>query len=136
MGEISPSCTDVDGDPLTYSIVGSASNGTATVVSGKLRYTPAANYNGGDSFTYKANDTHVDSNTAIVTVTVSAVNDAPVCTARSLTTAEDTQGEVAPNCTDVDGNPLTYETGSAAHGTTSVVSGNLRYTPACKLQWQ
>ena len=102
MGEISPSCTDADGDPLTYSIVGSASNGTATVVSGKLRYTPAANYNGGDSFTYKANDTHVDSNTATVTVTVSAVNDAPVCAALPLSTAEDTMGEISPSCTDVD----------------------------------
>ncbi len=130
MNEISPSCTDVDtGDVLTYSIVGAASHGSASVVSGKLRYTPTANYNGGDSFTYKANDTHVDSNTAAVTVTVSAVNDAPVCAALPLSTAEDTMGEVSPSCTDADGNPLTYEVGLATHGATSVVSGNLRYTP-------
>ncbi len=132
MGEISPSCTDVDtGDVLTYSIVGSASHGATSVVSGKLRYTPTANYNGGDSFTYKANDTHVDSNTATVTVTVSAVNDAPVCSALPLATAEDTMGEISPSCTDVDtGDVLTYSiVGSASHGATSVVSGKLRYTP-------
>ena len=57
-----------------------ASHGTASVVSGQLHYSPAANYNGSDSFTYKANDGLLDSNTATVNVTVNAVNDAPVVT--------------------------------------------------------
>src|SRR5262249_22013356 len=42
-----------------------------------VTYTPAANYNGPDSFTFKANDGTVDSNVATVTITVDAVNDAP-----------------------------------------------------------
>jgi hypothetical protein len=33
-------------------------------------YTPATNYNGADSFTFKANDGTVDSNTATVSITV------------------------------------------------------------------
>ena len=58
VGEATPNCTDADtGDTLTYSIVGQPANGTAAVVAGKLRYTPVADSNGPDSFTYKANDT-------------------------------------------------------------------------------
>ena len=130
-GDVAPSCTDVDGDTLTYSIVSGASHGTASVVSGQLHYSPAANYNGSDSFTYKANDGLLDSNTATVNVTVNAVNDAPVCSNVSLTTDEDTPGDVAPNCTDVDGDTLTYSIVSgASHGTASVVSGQLHYSPA------
>ena len=43
---------------------------------GSFTYTPAANFNGTDSFTYKANDGTADSNVATVTITVTAVNDA------------------------------------------------------------
>ena len=57
------------------------------------------------------------------------MNDAPVCNAVSITTNEDTLGQVAASCTDVDGNPLTYSTGLAVHGTSSVLSSMLRYTP-------
>ena len=47
--------------------------------SGKLRYEPTLNYNGPDSFTYKAKDaSNADSNEAKVNITVKAVNDAPV----------------------------------------------------------
>ncbi|HKO59437.1 MAG TPA: Ig-like domain-containing protein, partial [Thermoanaerobaculia bacterium] len=45
---------------------------------GGFTYTPAANYNGADSFTYKANDGTSDSNVATVFITVSPVNDAPI----------------------------------------------------------
>ena len=50
----------------------------------------AANYNGTDSFTYKANDGTADSNVATVTITVTPVNDAPVAANDSYTTDEDT----------------------------------------------
>jgi hypothetical protein len=102
-----------------------------SVVSGQLHYSPAANYNGSDSFTYKANDGVLDSNAATVNITVNPVNDAPVCSNVSLTTDEDTPGDVAPDCTDVDGDHLTYSIVSgASHGTASVVSGQLHYSPA------
>src|SRR5262249_49932192 len=44
---------------------------------GSFSYTPAANYNGTDTFTYKANDGAADSNIATVTITINPVNDAP-----------------------------------------------------------
>ena len=69
---MAPSCTDANGNPLTYAIVAQPAHGTASVVSGQLHYVPTAGYTGPDSFTYKANDGTVDSNTATVTVTVTA----------------------------------------------------------------
>ena len=96
VGSTAPVCSDVDGDTLTYSIVGQGTNGTAAVVAGQLQYTPNPNFHGTDSFTYRANDGTVNSNTASVAVTVTPVNDAPVCQNTSLTTAEDTVGSTAP----------------------------------------
>ena len=49
--------TDANGDNLTAILVSDVSNGTLTFNSdGSFSYTPNANYNGSDSFTYKAND--------------------------------------------------------------------------------
>ena len=77
LGSTAPSCTDADGQSLTYSIVAQGTKGSAGVASGQLRYTPTANQNGADSFTYKASDGLADSNTATVSVTINPVNDAP-----------------------------------------------------------
>jgi Bacterial Ig domain len=125
-----PSCTDIDGDSLTYSIVGPATNGTASVVAGKLRYAPAANTSGLDSFTYRADDGPAESAPATVSVTVAAVNDPPVCADVSLNTAEDTPAERDPSCTDIDSGSLTYSiVGQGGKGTATVVAGKLHYAP-------
>ncbi len=58
---------------------------------GSFVYTPNANFFGVDSFTYRANDGSANSNVATVTITVFAVNDAPVNTVPGAqTTNEDT----------------------------------------------
>ena len=67
--------TDADSNPLTYSIVANGSKGTAVVTNastGAYTYTPNAGATGADSFTFKANDGTVDSNTATVNVTIAA----------------------------------------------------------------
>ena len=70
--------SDPDGDALTAVSVSDPSHGSVTAKSdGSFSYTPNANYNGSDSFTYKANDGTADSDTATVSITVDAVNDAP-----------------------------------------------------------
>ena len=71
------SASDADNDSLTYTIVSGPQHGTLNGTGNSRTYTPAANYNGPDSFTFKANDGTVDSNTATVSITVDAVNDAP-----------------------------------------------------------
>ncbi|CAN5787704.1 hypothetical protein BH23CHL8_BH23CHL8_24570 [soil metagenome] len=91
-GSTAPSCTDADGDTLTYAIVSQAAYGTASVVSGQLQYVPNANFFGSDSFTYRANDGDVNSNTATVTVTVNAVNDAPSFTKGANVTVNEDSG--------------------------------------------
>ena len=129
--------TDVDGNPLTASVVASPTHGTLTLnANGSFTYTPAANYNGADSFTYRANDGTANSNTATVSITVNPVNDAPVAANDSYSTNEDTALTVAApgvlgNDTDVDGNPLTASVvASPTHGTLTLNSnGSFTYTP-------
>src|SRR5206468_1431808 len=95
-----------------------------------VTYTPDANYNGADSFTFKANDSHVDSNVAMVSITVNAVNDAPTANGQSIDTNEDTAHGVTLTASDVDGNTLTYRVVTGpAHGSLSGTAPNLTYTP-------
>jgi hypothetical protein len=63
--------TDATGNPLTAILVSGVSHGTLSLgPNGAFTYTPAANYAGPDSFTYKANNGISDGNTATVVVTV------------------------------------------------------------------
>ena len=68
--------TDVEGDPLTYHVA-STNNGSVTINDNIATYTPTQDWNGEDTFTYRADDGSLDSNTATVTITVNSVNDAP-----------------------------------------------------------
>jgi VCBS repeat-containing protein len=83
--------TDGENNPLTATIVTNAANGSVTLnADGSFSYTPNADFNGSDSFTYKANDGTADSNTVTVSINVSEVNDAPDAEEHSATTEEDT----------------------------------------------
>ncbi|MBI2574383.1 tandem-95 repeat protein [Candidatus Woesearchaeota archaeon] len=76
---------------------------------GSFTYAPNANFNGVDTFTYKANDGTADSAVnATVTITVNAVNDAPVASAQTVSTNEDTAKAITLTGTDIDANPLTF----------------------------
>src|SRR5213075_122034 len=130
---------DVDGDPLTSILVTGPAHGVLTLnTNGSFTYTPVLNYNGPDSFTYKANDGQADSPTnAIVSITVTPVNDAPVAVNDSYTTAEDTTLNVAlpgvlANDSDLDVDPLTsiLVTGPAHGVLTLNTNGSFTYTPS------
>jgi len=72
------SASDEDLNPLTYSIVNNGIRGTAVITdpaTGAYTYTPDANANGTDTFTFKVNDGLADSNTATITVTINPVID-------------------------------------------------------------
>ena len=63
---------------LNAVLVGNPSHGTLALnANGSFTYTPAAGFNGADSFTYQATDGVATSNVATVTINVTAVNDAP-----------------------------------------------------------
>ena len=73
--------TDAEGQVLTYTIVTPPAHGALvplTPGSANQTYTPAADYHGPDSFTYRVNDGRLDSNEdGTVTLTVTPRNDAP-----------------------------------------------------------
>src|SRR5439155_1222804 len=130
--------TDVDGDALTAVLVGGPSRGALTLnADGGFTYTPTANFNGSDSFSYKANDGVAQSNVATVTLTINAVNDAPVALNDAYATNEDTSLTVsAPgvlgNDTDVAGDALSaLLVTSPSHGALVLnANGSVTYTPA------
>src|SRR5439155_766642 len=130
--------TDVDGDPLTAALATAPTKGTLALnANGSFTYTPNANVNGSDTFTYRASDATLTSPLATVTIAITPVNDAPVATADSYATAEDTPLTVAAatgvlaNDTDVDGDPLTAVLATApAKGTLALnANGSFTYTP-------
>jgi VCBS repeat-containing protein len=130
------SATDVDGDALTYSIVANGAKGRAVITNaakGAFTYTPNANANGSDSFTFVASDGVVKSNIATVSITIAPVNDAPAASNGSLSTSEDTAAKGTLSATDVDGDALTYSiVANGAKGTvaiTNAATGAFTYTP-------
>src|SRR5207237_1186256 len=82
--------TDVDaGTTLTPLLVTEPAHGVLTLnTNGSFTYTPSANFNGTDTFTYRASDGIAESNLATVTITVTAVNDAPVVEDQLFSVAE------------------------------------------------
>jgi hypothetical protein len=129
--------TDPDGDTLSITTIGAAAHGSAAVdPSGtSIVYTPAAGYSGPDTFSYTASDGAGGSDTADVSVTVTPVNDPPVATDDTATTAEDTATTIGvlANDTDPDADTLSItNVGAPAHGTAVLdPSGTaIDYTPA------
>ena len=124
--------TDLDNPTLTYALGAQAANGIVVVnTDGTYTYTPNLNFNGTDSFTFTANDGTIVSNTATVTLTVTAVNDAPVAQDGSASGNEDTPISGTLVATDVDSLTLTYALGAQAANGTVVVNtdGTYTYTP-------
>jgi uncharacterized protein (TIGR03437 family) len=72
--------SDPDGGQLSFIVVGHPAHGRLSGAAPNLTYTPAANYFGSDSFTFKANDGMTDSNIATVSIAVNPVNDPPSLT--------------------------------------------------------
>lgn len=76
--------SDVDGDVLSVTGVtaGQGTHGTVSFANGQVTYTPAPDYFGPASFQYRITDGQATA-TATVYVTVTPVNDPPVCSAVS-----------------------------------------------------
>jgi endonuclease G, mitochondrial len=138
-------------DPLTFSITSSPTSGSlgsvsaATCSSGTctatVTYTPTADFNGSDSFTFRANDGSVHSNTSTVTIGVSEVNDSPTAADDSKTAQEDTPlsfpaADLTANDSAGPANESTQvltvtsvTAGANTHGSVGLASGTVTYTP-------
>ena len=121
--------TDADNDPLTYSVVTPPANGKVTIAGNVATYTSNAGYVGPDSFTFKANDTKADSNTATVNINVVA-GPAPPESGLVVTTLADIQASdgvtslrEAVDAANRDGadSPITF----AVSGTIKLTGGEL-----------
>lgn len=75
--------SDADGDAMSITSVGGASNGAAKIVNGKVKYTPAPGFSGEDSFTYTVADGGGAVGSAVVQVAVSEEADPAVITGTS-----------------------------------------------------
>ncbi|MEO1034861.1 MAG: Ig-like domain-containing protein [Pseudomonadota bacterium] len=127
---ITLSGSDADGDDLSYALQTSPSNGALSGTPPNVTYTPNADFVGEDAFTFVATDNLLTSTPATVSVTVTAVNDAPVAEAQSISVAEDSSVGITLTGADVDGDALSYEVAnSPLNGTLSGVAPDLTYTP-------
>ena len=113
--------------------------GTVTIEANKLKYTPAANFVGEETFSYTIRNNAGDELTANITVQVAGVNDVPTANPDTVTVAEDAQlttinvlqnDSFAPDL----GETLTIksaQTTGSKGGTIEVLSNSvIRYKPA------
>ncbi|MDZ4662057.1 MAG: tandem-95 repeat protein [Pseudomonadota bacterium] len=129
--------TDADGDALVYRLLTQPTRGVVSnfiAGTGAFTYTPTANFSGADSFQYVARDGSVDSAAKSVTITIAAVNDAPVAQNITSTTNEDASVSIKLLATDPDGSALTYRllTQPTRGAVLNFIAGagTLTYTPA------
>jgi len=134
--------SDGNGDALLYTIAGQPANGTVTLgatgtllLPAQFTYTPTQNFNGEDTFTFTATDGISASNIGTVTVTVTAVNDAPVVDPiATQNVAEQSLLTFTTTATDPNDSPpdaLTFSLQNAPSGATiNSTTGEFSWTPA------
>ncbi|MBA1333283.1 hypothetical protein QQ73_20285, partial [Candidatus Endoriftia persephone str. Guaymas] len=122
--------SDLDSDALTYLIVTQPAHGQLNGTPPSLTYTPATDFHGVDSFTFKASDGRADSATVSINITIVEHNDAPVATGQTITVDEDSPVAIELEGTDAEGNALTFTLLSTPQqGTLTGEAPSLSYTP-------
>ena len=129
--------TDHDGDGLTVTSVRGAVGGTVSIVGSDVLFTPSADFNGTARFIYTVSDGFDETDSAVASFEVTAVNDAPAASDDTLSTvAEDSgqrtilSGTLLANDTDVDNQTLAITVvDDAVGGTVSLSGGDVLFTP-------
>jgi len=135
-GDVSTNDTGLGDTPVSYALDSDPSSGTVNMNGdGTFDYTPDADFNGPDNFTYTVTDDDGDSATATVSITVDPVDDTPAPADDSFTTDEDAtlSDDVSGNDTGLGDAPVTYSVAAGdepAHGTVNMNGdGTFEYTP-------
>ena len=122
--------TAIDGTvvALTYQITTQPANGQVTLNGNIATYTPNANYNGGDSFTFTATDgANLTSQPTLVNIAITPVNDAPVASDLLFGFNQNT-ATITLTASDIDGDTLSYSVVANPHiGVLSGTTANLSY---------
>ena len=145
--EITLAGNDSDGlpNPLTYSIDSppDAAKGSLGPINNvdRVTFTPAANFNGQATFTFKVNDGAQDSNTATVTINVAPADDLPTANNQTVTAVEDISIEITLAGNDSDSDPLTFSIVSqpdVAKGALDTISNlnKVTFTPVADFNGQ
>jgi len=118
--DISFTYTDEDSDTVTAVEKTSPNNGSISIGTNKITYTPNADYNGSDSFTVTFSDGNGSSEDKTVSVTVTPFDDAPVISTNLTNQSENEDGKglvITLTTTDVDNDlnttPATYTASSS-----------------------
>lgn len=135
---ITPRATDEDGDPLSYRLVTPPQHGELQSNGQVWLYQPEADYNGQDSFEFTASDGEFESQVATVTLTISAVNDAPIAIVDNLSFSQNEANQynlnVLSNDYDVDGDELSIVNASVDVGTVTIEDNQLVYQAIAGIQ--
>jgi PKD repeat protein len=122
---------DAGAATLAYTIVEPAASGTLLGLPPNVTYVPNVDFNGTDTFAFRASNGQAESNIASVSISVTPVNDAPVAHGRAVQTDEDVALPITVEAGDVDGDSLTIAIATPpAHGTLSGAGPAFTYTPA------
>jgi len=129
---ITLSGTDPEGHALTFALASQPAHGTLSGTAPNVSYTPAANYDGPDAFSFTVADGSLTSAPATVSITVSAVDDPPVAVDDSATVDEDsgaTAVAALANDTDPDAGPMSIASVTqSAHGAVAITGGGMGLT--------
>jgi RHS repeat-associated protein len=127
---ITLTASDVDDDSLSYTVTTEPGNGTLSGSPPNLTYTPNADFNGPDAFSFTASDGTTTSEAATVNITVKSVNDAPVANEQTVNLFEDQPVDITLSAGDVEGDALTYDiVEGPTYGDLSGDAPTLTYTP-------
>lgn len=100
---------DPEGTPLGFDFIEPPRHGTLTEASDSWVYNPSSDFNGIDTFSYRASDGQTFSAPATVRIEVTPVNDPPAARHLELETNEDQVLQVLLEGLDVDGDGLAFE---------------------------
>jgi subtilisin family serine protease/subtilisin-like proprotein convertase family protein len=131
--------SDPDNDPLTVTQVSNVQNGSATInPDNTVTFTPNPDFSGTGSFVYTISDGQGGTDSALVTIIVSPINDGPIAVDDFGETERDTfltfDGFMAPrlesNDIDADGDLLgVIDAGNATNGTVILNNGVATFFP-------
>jgi hypothetical protein len=122
--------SDVDGNPLGYTILSQPTKGTLSGTPPNLSYHPGTGELGGDSFSFKVNDGSLDSGIGTVSISIVQGNAVPAATAQTVSAIEDTAKSITLSGSDPENSALSYAVVTQpSKGSLSGTPPNLTYTP-------